>query len=139
MGLVYADITLRNATDVWNYRRGSLNEPEIRQTEVRALVDTGAGTLVINEAIRQQLGLDIEDDDIYYAELADGSKVTYIYTEPVQIQWKNRKATCEAVVVPSATEVLLGAIPLEAMDLIVNPSEQELCGAHGDEILLKIK
>ena len=137
MGLVYADITLRNATDVEICKRGLINEQEIRQTTLTAMVDTGSATLVINESIRQQLGLDTESS--YIAELADGSKQTYSHTEPVQIQWKNRKTVLNAIVVPGATEALLGAIPLEAMDLVINPLEQELTGAHGDEILLKIK
>jgi len=40
---------------------------------------------------------------------------------------------------PNANNVLLGAIPLEAMDLIINPSKQELIGAHGDKIVYMIK
>ena len=137
MGHVYAEITLRNSMDVINCKRGLIQEPEIRQTTVTALVDTGAATLVINEALRNQLGLEFED--VYEAELADGTKHIYSYSEPVQIQWKRRRVTLQAIVVPSASTALLGAIPLEAMDLIINPVEQELTGAHGDEILLMLK
>jgi len=43
------------------------------------------------------------------------------------------------VVIPHANEVLLGAIPLEAMDLIVKPSNRELIGANGDKIVYVIK
>jgi clan AA aspartic protease len=136
MGLVHAEITLKNVGDVTNVRRGLIKEPEIRQTTLTALVDTGAATLIINEAIRQQLGLAVEDN--YEATLADGSEQTYGLTESVQIQWKNRRAACQAVVVPNANDVLLGAIPLEAMDLIINPSKQELTGAHGDKIVYRI-
>jgi len=137
MGLVHAEIILKNAGDVGNVRRGYIKEPEVREITVTAMVDTGAATLVINEAIRQQLGLAVEDT--YTAELADGSVQTYHYTEPVQIQWRNRRASCQAVVVPNANDVLLGAIPLEAMDLIINPLKQELTGAHGDEIIYMLK
>ena len=137
MGLVYAEITLRNASDVVTCKRGFTTEPEIRQKTIMAMVDTGAATLVINEAIREQLGLEIEEE--YDAELADGSAQAYALTETVQIQWKNRKAVCQAVVIPNASEVLLGAIPLEAMDLIINPTKQELTGAHGDEVVYMIK
>ena len=136
MGLVHAEIILKNAGDLTNVRRGFIKEPEIRQTTVTAMVDTGAATLIINEDIRQQLGLAVEDT--YQAKLADGSAQIYHYSEPVQIQWKNRKAICQAVVVPHADDVLLGAIPLEAMDLIVNPLKQELIGAHGDEAVYRI-
>ena len=137
MGLVHAEIILKNAGDVTNVRRGVINESEIRQTTVQAMVDTGAVTLVINEAVRQQLGLEIEEE--YEAELADGSKKACVLTESVQILWKNRKTSCHAVVVPTANEILLGAIPLEAMDLIINPQKQELIGAHGDEVVLMLK
>jgi clan AA aspartic protease len=137
MGLVHAEITLRNAGDVTNVRRGYIKEPEIRQLNITAMVDTGAATLVINEAVRQQLGLVMEST--YAAELADGSAQTYGLTEAVQVQWKNRKVACQAIVVPNANDVLLGAIPLEAMDLIINPSKQELVGAHGDTVVYMLK
>ena len=130
MGLVFAEITLRNAGDVTNVRRGIMNEPEIRETTVTAMVDTGAATLILNEAVRQQLGLMLEDT--YGARLADGSEQRYSYTEPVQVQWKNRKVVLQPVLIPNAHQVLLGAIPLEALDLIVNPLKEELTGAHGD-------
>ena len=52
MGLVHAEITLKNAVDVANARTGIVKDQDIRQTTVEALVDTGAWTLVINEAVR---------------------------------------------------------------------------------------
>ena len=87
---VHAEITLRNVGDVTSVRRGYIKEPEIRQTNVTAIVDTGAATLVINEDLRRQLGLVVEMP--YEAKLADGSPQTYGLTEAVQIQWKNRDA-----------------------------------------------
>jgi clan AA aspartic protease len=137
MGLVYTEITLKNVSDLIIVKRGFIKEPEIRKTTVTALVDTGAATLIINEAVRQQLGLEIESTQS--AELADGSSQTYSKTEAVQIHWKNRDSVCRALVVPNTSEVLLGAIPLEDMDLIINPSTQEITGAHGDEIVCKLK
>ena len=137
MGLVYAEITLKNAVDVGYAQNGSIMETEIRQTTVQALVDTEAGTLVINETIRQVLGLKITGTR--QVELADGARQEYAVTQPVNVQWKNRETTCLALVLPDSSDVLLGAIPLEDMDLIVNPVKQELVGAHGDEILCMIK
>jgi len=136
MGVVKAEIILSNAGDVTGVRRGYMKEPEIRQTTVTAMVDTGAVTLIINEDIRQQLGLSVES--AFEARLADGSLNTYGLTESVQIQWKDRKTSCQAVVVPNAKHVLLGLLPLEAMDLIVNPVSQELTGAHGDKVVYMI-
>jgi len=57
MGLVYEEITLKNNYDVTNFKHGLIKESEIRQITVQALVDTGASTLVINEEIREKLGL----------------------------------------------------------------------------------
>jgi len=133
MGMVHAEITLKNAIDVGAAQRGMIKDSEIRQTTVTAMVDTGAGTLVINEKIRQILGLEIQGKR--RARLADGAAENYAVTEPVSIHWKNRDSTCKALVLPNADNILLGAIPLEDMDLIVNPAKQELVGAHGDEVV----
>jgi hypothetical protein len=57
----------------------------------------------------------------------------------VEVHWKNRSTSCEAIVLPNSDEVLLGAIPLEGMDLMVNPVEQVLVGVHGDEPLCLVK
>ena len=136
MGIVYAEITLRNSVDIAMVKRGVMKESEIREKTVTAMVNTGAATLVINEDIRQHLGLEIEKT--YKATLADGSKQVYSMTEPVQIQWKDRDHVCQAILIPSADDILLGAIPLEGMDLIINPLKQELTGAHGDTAVLRV-
>ena len=51
MGLVHTEITLKNAWDIHKAKEGAIQDHEIRQTTVNALVDTGAWTLVINEAV----------------------------------------------------------------------------------------
>ncbi|GHV42378.1 hypothetical protein AGMMS49546_20760 [Spirochaetia bacterium] len=137
MGTVYAEITLKNRGDVSDVNRGYMKEPEIRETTVRALVDTGAITLVISETIRKKLGLVIEG--LREATLANDQKEICRVTEPVEVHWKERKTACPALVIPGEGDVLLGAIPLEDMDLIVNPAKQELAGAHGDKVVALIK
>jgi hypothetical protein len=54
-------------------------------------------------------------------------------TEPVRVYWENRRTTCEAVVLPGEEDVLLGAFPLEGLDLMVHPTTREVIGAHGDK------
>jgi clan AA aspartic protease len=137
MGTVYSEIVLKNAGDVINVQRGITQEGEVRAAAVNALVDTGAGTIVINEEIRQKLGLVIEG--LHRSTLADGTSSTYQVTEPVKIYWKDRNTTCPAILLPGADSILLGAIPLEDMDLIVDPKRQELTGAHGSEVVCLIK
>jgi clan AA aspartic protease len=137
MGTVYAEITLKNAIDVGEFQRGHISEQEVRTTTVQALVDTGAGSLVISEPVREKLGLEIKG--LRSAALANGGREVCRLTEPVKIHWKNRHTTCQALVLPGVEEVLLGAIPLEDMDLLVDPARQELTGAHGDEVVCMVK
>jgi clan AA aspartic protease len=130
MGIVHAEITLKNAIDVGACKRGYIKEPKIRQTTVQAVVDTGAMTLVINEQMRQQLGLGVVG--ARRATLANNAKERVQVAEAVEVHWKNRSMVCEPWVVSSG-RTLLGAIPLENMDLIVDPAREEVVGAHGDE------
>lgn len=136
MGLVFENITLKNAGDVANLRRGHISEHEIRQIKIIAMVDTGSEALVINEAIRQDLGLDIVGEKPI--SLADGSVQTCQFTEPVEIFWKDRSAVAYAIILPGIDDVLLGAIPLEEMNVMVDPTKQQLVGIHGDKILYKV-
>ena len=133
MGNVFAEITVKNALDVGLAREGHITENNVRTVTLTALVDTGATTLVINEDIFNQLGLTVlEKRNI---NLAGGAKMECKVTDSVHIHWKNRFATINAVVLPEG-KPLLGAIPLEFMDLIVDPIQRELVGAHGDEAIL---
>jgi len=137
MSTVYTEITLKNAADEAVAASGFVKNHQVRQTTVNALVDTGAWTLVINEETRQKLGL--RKFETKTGTLASGQKTEYSLAGPVMVMWKNRKTNCDAIVLPEADEILLGAIPLEAMDLIVHPREEIVVGAHGDEELHKIK
>jgi clan AA aspartic protease len=137
MGMVRTEITLKNAVDVINAETGIVKEKEVRQMTVRALVDTGAWTLVINEDIREKLGLAVRKSAA--GTLADGSKMFYNLAGPLEINWKERMANLDALILPNADEVLLGAIPLEAMDLMVDPRKEEVVGAHGDTELHSVK
>ena len=137
MGIVHAEITLKNSWDVGNAENGLIKEQEIRQTTITAMVDTGAGTLVINEELRERLGLRIKGSR--WATFANNEREKCEVTEPVEIHWKNRLTAVHALVVPDSGKVLLGAIPLEDMDLMVDPVRQMLVGAHGDEIVCLIK
>jgi predicted aspartyl protease len=133
MSVFKEEITLANAADFSAARNGLIPDTKIRKMTVDAMPDTGAWTLVINEATRQKLGLVIEETS--ESTLADGKTDTYGVTEGVKIQWKNRSTILPAVVVPDAKDILLGALPLEAMDLMVDPVGEQLVGVHGDQPL----
>jgi len=135
MGYVFAEITLKNVSDLIKESEGIIQKPEIRQTTVEAIVDTGSGTLVINEEIRMELGLKLELGGEHEARLANGVWETVKIADPVEINWKNRKMMCQPWYIPDAGEVLLGAIPLQAMDLMVDLKHEELVGRHGDKVV----
>jgi clan AA aspartic protease len=133
MSVFKEKITLANAVDISNARNGLIPDTKIRKITIEAMPDTGAWTLVINEETRQKLGLAIEETS--ESTLADGKTDTYDVTEGVKIQWKNRSIILPAIVVPNAKDILLGALPLEAMDLMVDPVRERLVGVHGDQPL----
>jgi clan AA aspartic protease len=106
MGLVNGHLILKNP-----------RLPELEGMEVNALVDTGAVHLCIPEHVRIQLRLErIEDKEV---TLADGSKRLVPYVGPIEIKFKNRTGFAGALVL--GQQVLLGAIPMEDMDLVVIP------------------
>ena len=111
MGLVNGNIQLRNA-----------RMPTLEPVEVEALADSGAVHLCIPEHIRLQLKLDSLDKK--EVTLADGSKRLVPYVGPLEIRFKNRLGFAGALVM--GDHVLLGAIPMEDMDLVILPKERRL-------------
>ena len=72
--------------------------------------------MAINENIEDQLGLDVIDKRT--AQLADGTLVTFDIVGPLEVRFANRMAMCNAMVLDGDVEVLLGAIPMEEMDVL---------------------
>src|SRR4030066_1932857 len=111
MGLVNAMKTLRNP-----------RMPELSPVEIDALADTGAVHLCIPEHVRIQL--ELEEIDKKDVTLADGTEKLVPYVGPIEIRYKNRVGFAGALVMGDQT--LLGAIPLEDMDLVVIPKTRSI-------------
>jgi clan AA aspartic protease len=124
MGLVYADIQLINGEDVVLARKNIIGKEEIKQIWVNALVDSGSIMMAISESVQEQLQLPIIE--VRKIELADGSIKEVELADQLVVKFKNRQTLCQAVVLPGSSEVLLGAIPMEAMDVVILPSSQTL-------------
>lgn len=124
MGLVYADIELINAGDISLQEGNYISESQIRRLHVKALVDTGAVMLAINETIKIQLGLKVRDTRA--AQLADGIIKNLEIVGPIEVKFRNRFSVCNAMVLPGDQEILLGAIPMEEMDVLIHPASQQL-------------
>ena len=124
MGMVYAEINLTNVDDQALNRHGFLDKDKIKQVSVKALVDSGAYNLWINETVRTQLGLPFIEKQI--VALADETLIEVDFVGPVDIRFENRSTTVRAVVLPGNSEVLLGSIPMEDMDVLIDPKQQKL-------------
>ncbi len=111
MGLVNAKIKLINP-----------RKPNLASVEVDALADTGSVHLCIPEHIRIQLELDeIDKKDV---TLADGSEKLVPYVGPIELRFKNRVGFSGALVM--GDQALLGAIPMEDMDLVIIPKTRTI-------------
>ncbi len=111
MGLVYAQLELSNPA-----------EHELSPMVVSALVDSGSTWLVVPQHVANQLSLRIaERKEI---TLADGAKRLVDYVGPVRVRFAGRNAFVGAIVM--GDEVLLGAIPMEDMDVLIHPQSRSL-------------
>jgi clan AA aspartic protease len=124
MGLIYAEIELINGEDLILARRNFIGEDEIKSIRVNMLVDTGSVYMCINENIQEQLQLPVLEQR--KGQLANGHIVEYNVVGPIEVKFKNRRCSVNAMVLPGDNEPLLGAIPLEDMDILVHPYRQEL-------------
>lgn len=111
MGVFRTDIRLSNPT-----------QDRIDEIDAKALVDTGAMHLCIPETLRRQLKL--EGATTRPVRIANGETVEVPYVGPVKIGMMGREVFTGAMVM--GNEVLLGAIPLEDLDLHVDPSKGRL-------------
>jgi len=139
MGFVYADIELINADDMGLVRKNYLDPDDVKKISLNILVDTGAYNLCINEDIQSQLQLPFVERRSVYT--ADNRLLTMDAVGPVFLKFKNRTTSCLAMVLPGDSEPLLGAIPLEDMDVLIHPLRQELIvnPDHPYQAVMKVK
>ncbi|MEY4841104.1 MAG: hypothetical protein RLZZ374_2012 [Cyanobacteriota bacterium] len=111
MGLIRGCVQLLNPS-----------RPDLHPIEVSALADTGAVHLCIPEHLAIQLHVEpLEQREVV---LADGRRRTVAYVGPIEVRFKNRRCFTGAMVL--GDEVLLGAIPMEDMDLVLRPQLQSI-------------
>ena len=124
MGLVYADIELVNLADETLSEDGYLTKEQVRSMPIKIMADSGAIRLTINEEIRSKLGL--RQRSAMTVALADGTTRLLPIAGPVRIKFKERDCVTDAFVLPGNEEPLLGAVPMELMDLAIIPGDQKL-------------
>jgi clan AA aspartic protease len=111
MGLVNGKLVLKNS-----------RKAELKPMEVDALADSGSVFLCIPSHVSVQL--ELEELTKKEVTLADGSTKFVPYVGPVELHFKNRSGFFGAIVM--GDQVLLGAIPMEDMDLIIIPKTRTL-------------
>jgi clan AA aspartic protease len=111
MGLTYSKIKLSNPRN-----------PALKPVELNSLVDTGALMLCIPQSVAIQL--ELEELDKLPVTIADGSSHQVPYVGPVRVDFENRFCFVGALII--GDETLLGAVPMEDMDLVVHPATQKL-------------
>ena len=132
---VYTDILLINSIDEVLVNKKMLNEEDVRRMTVKLRVDTGMYMTGITEDVQKQLKLPfIEKRKIM---LADKSIKEFDVVGPLTMKFKNRLATCNALVLQGSEDSVLGTISIGEMDVLIHPQLQELvvnpehpCGAQ---------
>jgi len=124
MGKVMEKIKLTNSYDEEKVESGYWKPEEVRSIEIEALVDTGATMLILPADVVERLGL--TDHGRRKVVYADGRQEEIPWIGGVRLTVLGREMIASALVVPAGTTALIGQIPLEELDLIVDPKSRAL-------------
>ncbi len=137
MGRVVAELKLANLRDRHLADAGHLPQESVRTAIVNGIVDTEAVMLVLPEAIAKQRGVPkVDEASVRYA---DHRKATREIVGDIELELLGRKYTLNAIVEPGRTDALIGAIVLEALDLLVDCPTQTLHPRDPDRIIAEIE
>ena len=124
MGKIMTKLTLTNQLDWGNAQAGQLDPAKVRSVDVEALVDTGGPILVLPADVCRTLGLRLEGTR--RVRYADGRVKEIPWVGGVRIGILGRDMTCDALVEAEGTTPLIGQIPLEGLDLVVDPKSRDV-------------
>jgi clan AA aspartic protease len=138
MGRVLVGATVENFGDLWDVRRGRLADDAVRRVKLTsALVDTGATALSLPTRLIERLGLEKVAEK--RVTTSNGPATASIY-DAVRLTIQGRQCTVDVVEVPDSVPPLIGQIPLEMLDFVVDPRGQRLIGnpEHGGEHVIEM-
>jgi predicted aspartyl protease len=133
MGRVTVPAKIENLDDQALVNAGHLDPEKARTIEVRdALVDTGATRLSLPRPLIDQLGLTRYGSERH--RTANGMREFGLYG-PVRLTVQGRYCVLDVSELPDDCPVLIGQVPLELMDWVVDSKGQQLIGnpEHGGE------
>ena len=122
MGRISVDFQVANYGDILKSLEGTLPKSQVRRQTVRGIVDPGAAMLMLPPTIVKQLGL--PPGDKIKVRYADGRRGQRRKAEGAYVELLGRHDTFTAVVEPKRDTALIGAIVLEALDLLVDCKNQ---------------
>ncbi|HTU19471.1 MAG TPA: retroviral-like aspartic protease family protein [Gemmataceae bacterium] len=138
MGKVLVTAKIENLHDLFDVQAGRLAPEKIRSVEVSdALVDTGATILSMPKRLITQLGL--QPLRARRVRTSAGPAMVQVYGT-VRLTIQGRDCPTDVMEVPDDCPVLIGQVPLELLDFVVDPIGQQLIGnpAHGGEHILEL-
>jgi predicted aspartyl protease len=138
MDRVLVTARIENLGDLYKAGRGEIGPDEVRRVEVvDALVDTGATMLSMPGRLIRQLGL--THLRARQARTSAGPATVQIYGT-VSLTIQGRDCPSDVTEVPDDCPVLIGQVPLELLDFVVDPAGQRLIGnpEHGGEQVLEL-
>ena len=133
MGQVTVSLKLENLGELYNVRRGLLAQDQLHSVQIDdALVDTGATGFSAPRSVIDRLGL--QPVRTLTVPTAAGPYVTTVF-EAVRLTIGDRECVTDVIEIAGDCPVLVGQIPLEALDLVVDPNDRQLIGnpEHGGE------
>src|SRR6266540_7363805 len=135
MGKVIVKVKLTNLKDMFLKSAGA-RRSKPREVHVETLVDTGATRLYLKPSVIKRLGL--QRVDTVRSQTTNGEVIRYKY-EPVQLELMGRKENFDVIEVPENVPNLLGQVPLEVLDFVVDSKRQRLIPnpAHGGEQMIE--
>ena len=137
MGRVMVEAKVTNAGDRSAADRGLAPAEQIRTTTSKGIVDTGAAMLVLPESVAKQLGFPKNGEaNVRYADHRTANRDI---VGEVELEILGRKNTFTAIVEPGRTDALIGAIVLEALDMLVDCRTQTLHPRDPDRIIAEIE
>jgi predicted aspartyl protease len=138
MGRVTVAAKIENQGDLFLASKGLLPADQVRSVEVSdALVDTGATILSLPKSMIEKLGLELRRTRT--AVTSAGTKNVNVYTA-VRLTVEGRDCLMDVSEIPDECPVLIGQIPLELLDFVVDLQGRRLIGnpAHGGEQMLEM-
>jgi predicted aspartyl protease len=117
-------VEVANNGDLELMYRGLLPPDQVRRATIPGVVDSGAAMLVLPQAVVKRLGLRL--GNMVQVRYADGRRTQRREAKGVFLKLLGRDSTFDAVIEPRRQNALIGAIVLEALDLLVDPRNQRV-------------